>query len=432
MRKNLFPALLALCALLACGCRQYAGGAPAASAALPAHGPLLDAHTFAPYYDITDSSPSPAQTAAPRQYRVGEGQATPAPQPAPQEESLRAAGLSGAEIAKMVCGQNGALLLSRGGEVFDLSGNIRVDIQNIVDIAAGAGFGLAVQGNGTLWEWGYSGMRDANEAESGASSPEKPARIMDGVAACYAKDGAAMAIKKNGDLWLWGSYYDPAAAYDTDHELELVLTDVVSAAIGGQHMLALKGDGSVWAWGLNERGEVGVGSDARYIAAPQRVMGGVTMIAAGEDFSLALMKDGTLYGWGCNEKYALGFQSEQARFPAPVKIMEKVRLIACGDYAAMAIREDGSLWTWGDDRWGLLGIGAYPYEAPEGFSANLGPNDGEYGLSDFGDTYKKNLPHQIMEEVKLVCLGRFSAYALQGDGTFWKWGGTIVTPQPVE
>ena len=82
---------------------------------------------------------------------------------------------------------------------------------------------------------------------------------------------------------------------------------VVAIAGGGYHSMALKSDGTVWAWGANYYGQLGDGSTTNR-TTPVQVSGltGVVAIAGGGNHSLALKSDGTVYAWGYNNRGQLG------------------------------------------------------------------------------------------------------------------------------
>lgn len=95
----------------------------------------------------------------------------------------------------------------------------------------------------------------------------------------------------------------------------------VKAIIGGwSHSLALRGDGTVWAWGSGITGALGDGSTNRR-TTPVQVQGldSVRIIGAGGSYSLALKNDGTLWSWGNNEYGQLG-DGTQANRRLPVQI----------------------------------------------------------------------------------------------------------------
>jgi len=111
----------------------------------------------------------------------------------------------------------------------------------------------------------------------------------------------SLALKSDGTVWAWGDNYygDLGDGTTTDRNTPVQvsgLTGVTAISGGGQYSLALKSDGTVWAWGDNYHGKLGDGTTTdRY--TPVQLMGltGVTAISGGEDHSLALKSDGTVW-----------------------------------------------------------------------------------------------------------------------------------------
>ncbi|WP_269798947.1 RCC1 domain-containing protein [Caldicellulosiruptor acetigenus] len=105
------------------------------------------------------------------------------------------------------------------------------------------------------------------------------------------------------------------------------LKDVVAIAAGRYHSLALKKDGTVWAWGENSTGQLGnetSGKD-KYSYVPVQVKGikDVLAISAGSYHSLALKKDGTVWGWGANARGQLGNGGAGVYSTVPVQVIIK-------------------------------------------------------------------------------------------------------------
>ena len=140
----------------------------------------------------------------------------------------------------------------------------------------------------------------------------------------------------------------------------IYVSDVNRVAAGGAHSLALSAQGdTVWAWGDNGHGQLGLGSTASS-PAPAVVGGlsGVKAIAAGADHSLALKLDGTVWAWGRNAAGALGDGTQTDRLaPQHVGGLDNVVAVAAADGRSFALRADGTLWGWGENTTGALGIG---------------------------------------------------------------------------
>ena len=121
---------------------------------------------------------------------------------------------------------------------------------------------------------------------------------------------------------------------------------------GGYHSLALKKDGTVWAWGHNEYGQLGDGTQTLGRLTPVQVSGlsGVIAIAAGEYHSLALKSDGTVWAWGGNYEGQLGDGTTNNKLtPVQVSGLSGVIAIAASYRHSLALKSDGTVWAWGSN-----------------------------------------------------------------------------------
>ncbi|MBI4491966.1 MAG: hypothetical protein HY690_04150, partial [Chloroflexi bacterium] len=128
-------------------------------------------------------------------------------------------------------------------------------------------------------------------------------------------------------------------------------------AAGDYHSVALKSDGSVWAWGGNDYGQVGDGTTTpRLIPVQVGGLGGVVALAAGDSHSLALKSDGTVRAWGYNWAGQLGDGTTTQRLtPVRVSGLSGVAAVAAGIYHGLAVKNDGTAWAWGYNAYGQLG-----------------------------------------------------------------------------
>ncbi len=158
---------------------------------------------------------------------------------------------------------------------------------------------------------------------------------------------------------------------------EARLEEVVSVAAGKFHNLAIREDGTVWAWGMNNFGQLGNGEwglDANS-AVPVQVLGlddegyleGVTQVAAGWEHSVALLEDGTVVAWGsrCHAQLGDGGRDSnswsvhpvQVRGPDGEEALIGVTAVSCGAHHTIAQLEDGTAVAWGSNHEGQLGRG---------------------------------------------------------------------------
>jgi len=247
-----------------------------------------------------------------------------------------------------------------------------VDRPQVVALAAGWDFSLALMSDGTVFSWGFNG---------------------------------------NGELGLGSSDYQ-----DIHHLPQKIpyLSNIVAITAGWNHALALDRDGNVWAWGNNYFGQLGNGERKDKFpygeGVPVKVKGlsDIVAVAAGEGFSLALTRDGTLYAWGINVNGELGVDTsnlgvgQHARaIPYHLRVeISAVRAIAAGARHAVVLDADGSVWTFGSDSRGQLG-------------------DGRGGIY-----FSRNKPYKIagLTGVKQIAAGHSMSLFLKQDGTLWAVG----------
>ncbi|MFY1832185.1 RCC1 domain-containing protein [Myxococcus fulvus] len=169
---------------------------------------------------------------------------------------------------------------------------------------------------------------------------------------------------------------------------------------GRNHSLALRTDGTVWAWGDNTHGQLGHG-EFRNQVTPTRVSGMrlTTDFAAGFTHSLAVTPpNGTVWAWGDNSAGQLGNGTTDAQ-PAPVLVpgLQDVKAVAAGVGASYALKNDGTVWAWGENS-----------------SRQLGD----------GTRVNRRTPVKVLHGAPVVALASGASHALArtADGTVWSWG----------
>lgn len=131
------------------------------------------------------------------------------------------------------------------------------------------------------------------------------------------------------------------------------LSDMRDVTAGGYHTTALKGDGTVWSWGYNAKGQLGNGSisDSNNPVQASGLTGAVA-VAAGDSHTLALKSDGTVWAWGYNYYGQLGrapYNYTDSSTPVQVYGLTDVIAIAAGGNLSMALKKDGTVWQWGPE-----------------------------------------------------------------------------------
>ncbi len=117
------------------------------------------------------------------------------------------------------------------------------------------------------------------------------------------------------------------------------------------HTVAVKTDGTLWAWGDNTHGQLGNGTPLGL-----QIGSALASVAAGSNHTVSLTTDGTLWAWGDNSYGQLGDGTTTQR-NAPVQIGTEFASLAAGYDHTVAVKSDGTVWAWGSDTWGELGDG---------------------------------------------------------------------------
>jgi uncharacterized repeat protein (TIGR01451 family) len=250
-------------------------------------------------------------------------------------------------------------------------------VSDATAVSAGGAHSLALNADGTVSAWGgnYSGeLGDGTQQQR--ATPVQVTGLTDVIAIAaggrdcgfgpvyFFSDGHSLALKRDGTLWAWGSNYLGALGdggyYSRTTPVQVTaLSDVVAIDAYLYESLALKRDGTVWAWGWNAYGQLGDGTTTDR-STPVQVSGlsDVVAISSGGTHSLAVKSDGTVWAWGYNAFGELGDGTRDNRLtPVQVSDLSDVVTVGAGSWHSLAATADGSVWAWGDNFWGQLGTG---------------------------------------------------------------------------
>lgn len=207
----------------------------------------------------------------------------------------------------------------------------------------------------------------------------------------------------------------PASAYDMGAP-----DTPVRLSAGLSHTAFVDQEGVLWTWGSNQSGQLGAetqetGTDLEgtvipLSSRPLQVMEDVASVSAGADFTVALKTDGTLWAWGGNDYGQLGNGSTTPS-DLPICVLDQVTAVSAGDYHVAALRADGSLWTWGDNLYGQLGDGTLESRsAPAKVLDQTAPT--------------VSLPAQVpaVTQAAAVGTGTYQTVCLLSDDTLFSWG----------
>ena len=297
-----------------------------------------------------------------------------------------------------------------------------------VAVSTGIAHTLALRDDGTLWAWGFGGVGRLGTGNN-VQQLTPTAISVTGVSgdewvAVSVGDAHTLAIRDDGTLWAWGNNdHGRLGLNDTAHRS--VPTAVSTAGVSGDdwiavsagvnHTLAIRDDGTLWAWGNNNQGRLGVGlGDTTHRSVPTAVStAGVsgdewTSVSLGRDHTLAIRDDGTLWSWGNNGNGRLGVGDTLLRnVPTAVSATgvsgDEWVAVSAGNLHTLAIRDDGTLWAWGNNGLGQLGLG----DAAQRLAPVLVPDAGISGSAWNALSIGAGASHTV---------------ALRNDGALWSWG----------
>jgi alpha-tubulin suppressor-like RCC1 family protein len=308
----------------------------------------------------------------------GDWQPAPATVPAPTGSGALS------HIVQVAAGDDNAAALTDEGTVFSwhyYTGQGTADMRrfpnyvldptgqhplaNIVSVAAGSYYTLALGSDGKVYGWGwYQGARGNPTASQTLPATVKLATDgseLTGVVAISAGDNFALALTKDGRVYAFGDNSDgqlgqnvrygsfPGAVLVKDATGSGALSGIVMVAAGGWHALALDASGQVFSWGEASDGQLGDGANRLAtdynkplpVVGPSSTLrlGGIAAIAAGYYHSLALATDGTLYIWGSGYAGDLGQGSTGTKpvaYPLAVKNPAGTGNLSLGTLSAYA------------------------------------------------------------------------------------------------
>jgi alpha-tubulin suppressor-like RCC1 family protein len=245
-------------------------------------------------------------------------------------------------------------------------------------ISAGWKSSSAVRQNGTAWGWGSGGT--GRLGDNSITNRSSPVSVVGGFTDwCQISSGYShtLAVRQNGTLWAWGAAGNGALGdnniNNTSSPVSVVggFTDWCQVSAGGfggasaGFSVAVRQNGTVWAWGFNNCGQLGDNSITNR-SSPVSVVGGFTnwcQVSASDfyndSFSNGVRQNGTLWSWGGNNVGQLGDNSITNR-SSPVSVVGGFTdwcQITASYLSALGVRTNGTLWGWGSNGSGQLGDG---------------------------------------------------------------------------
>lgn len=323
---------------------------------------------------------------------------------------------SGSEASGDTTGESGNISSGSSGAI-PVKGFSRISGGGSGDFGASYGYGLLIKEDGSLWGWGdglFTGVYDTGYGSVrpifGGLLPEK---ITDNVV--YIEGGAShyFVVKSDGSLWAYGSNEQGKLGIGVDLEYyarpQKIMDNVKMASASYNNGAAVKNDGSLWVWGsdlYHVLGEIGLAryGSTQYCNTPEKLMDDVSAVSLGLYHILVLKNDGSVWSWGTNEGGELGDGKTTNYRTQAYKVMDGAVEIYAGNQSSCAVKNDGSLWVWGSNINCQMGIGT---------------QNTDYVVQDTDYVVK---PRKLMDNVKMARIEDCCGAALKNDGTLWTWG----------
>ena len=298
----------------------------------------------------------------------------------------------------MSWGYNGFGQLGNNSTTYSAKPVPVVNISGVKAVAAGAYHTLALTSDDTLWSWGSNSAgqlgvdtaltKDTNNSSYVPIQVNAAGVIFSNISSIAANSYHSLA-RANGLVWAWGLNGTGQLGIDPTTTGALASPSVVvglpsggidGIASGGAFNYALARNGTVWAWGYNNTGQLGNNTNlpggvdsyipVQVLKKDSSPLTGVVKIAAGLQHGLALLNDGTVWAWGYNAFWQLGNVANQASSsnldssvavqvldPTGTTFLDHVTDIRAFGSSSMAKRDDGAWYVWGDSTFGQLGTG---------------------------------------------------------------------------
>jgi len=282
-------------------------------------------------------------------------------------------------------------------------------ITDWVQASAAGAHTLALRANGTAWAWGIN--NGGRLGDNTVTSRLSPVSVVGGFTDWILLSAGAvnsLGLRANGTAWSWGyNEWGQIGDGTTVSKISPVsvvggFTDWVSLSSGGRHSLGLRANGTAWAWGRNNYGQLGDNTTSNR-SSPVSVVGGYTdwiSVDVGESHSLGLRANGTLWAWGFNDQGRLGDNTITSRI-SPVSVVggftDWIAVSAAGR-GSLGLRANGTAWAWGRNAYGQVGDNT--------ITSRSSPVSIVGGFTDW------------------VSVGGMleSGIGLRSNGTLWTWG----------
>lgn len=281
-------------------------------------------------------------------------------------------------------------------------------------VDVGGSHSCAIRTDKTLWCWGYNSDGELGIGDTVArSSPTQVGAdtgwlsvTVGNLHTCAIRRGSYVrSAKGSGTLWCWGANAEGQLGVGDTAQRNVPVrvgstADWASASAGGAHSCAVRTDNSLWCWGSNDSGQLGLGDLVERLTPTRVGTASWSAVSTGlaHTCGIETATPGSLWCWGDNHYGQLGVGDTTNRVtPAQVTHDFSWTFLADGGSHTCAIDTQGSLWCWGYNLHGQLGV---------------------------GDTDQHNSPTQVGSSTDWASVGAGNLHtcATRADASLWCWG----------
>ena len=214
-------------------------------------------------------------------------------------------------------------------------------LKDIISIAAGGWHSAAVSADGTVWSWGWNNKGQLGDGTLKTWFSPVKLKVLSDVEIVSVGMYHTLALKSDGTVWSWG--YNKSGQLGQGHTSQISvpgrvpgLKDIVSVTAGIDHSIALKRNGNIWSWGSNKYGQTGLYDEINIVLSPKMIkeIDNVEMVISGSYHSVALRRDGTVWAWGM--KYSKRYKNDYN--PTLISGLKGVVHISAGYQFSIAVK----------------------------------------------------------------------------------------------
>ncbi|MBR4360582.1 MAG: hypothetical protein IKP32_08195 [Clostridia bacterium] len=285
--------------------------------------------------------------------------------------------------------------------------------EDLMLVRTGGSFTYARMADGTVWAWGDGGRGQLGSEKMAYVFINVPGAVgLDGkhIADIQCANASAYFLMDDGTVYAtgfndYGQLGVPGLGDMSGKPVKIPnLKNITRVACGFGQCLALDQDGHVWVWGRNGNGQLGNGATLNKTVPFMLDLEDIVDVQCGGAFSMALAANGDIWGWGDNEFYQLGAVSRGVDVFTPTKLPMSGQFvkIGCGGDVSFGIDADGTLWAWGRNDYYQMGTDAC------------------------GSVSKVPMRVALPEGTKVEKIIAYNSHAacITTEGEYWLWGSS--------